>query len=126
MNKTYRAPSILALPSADELKESIETRATEMDKYRALLESDNQTLRLAALDALRAEDDLALRQFAYRTAFASDDQTLRAVAIKRRIGDMKTLDSTVEPPLVLPGHSPPTPWSREPLLAPEGRSAGPG
>jgi hypothetical protein len=69
-----------------------------MDKYRALLESDNQTLRLAALDALRAEDDLALRQFAYRTAFASDDQTLCAVALKRRIGDMKTLDSTVEPP----------------------------
>ncbi len=98
-----------------------------MDKYRALLESDNQALRLAALDALRAVDDLALRQFAYRTAFASDDQTLCAVALKRRIGDMMTLNSTVELlPLILSGHSPPTPWSREPLLAPEGRSAGPG
>jgi hypothetical protein len=90
------APPVLALPSADELKASIETRATEMDKYRELLESDNQALRLSALDALLAEDDVALRQFAYRTAFQSDDQTLRAVALKRRIGDMKALVINVE------------------------------
>jgi hypothetical protein len=90
------APPALALPSADDLKASIENRATEMDKYRALLESDNQAMRLTAINALLAEDDLMLRQFAYRTAFASNDQTMRAVALKRRIGDMKTLVIDVE------------------------------
>jgi hypothetical protein len=93
---TLLAPPLFALPSADDLKASIESRATEMDKYRELLESDNQAMRLTALDALLAEDDLMLRQFAYRTAFESDDQTMRAVALKRRIGDMKTLVINVE------------------------------
>lgn len=85
------APPASALPSADDLKSSIENRAGEIEKYRALLESNDQALRLAALDALLAEDNLALRQFAYRTAFSGTDQTMRAIALKRKIGEMKTL-----------------------------------
>lgn len=85
------APPASALPSADDLKSSIENRAGEIEKYRVLLESNDQALRLAALDALLAEDNLALRQFAYRTAFSGTDQTMRAIALKRKIGEMKTL-----------------------------------
>ncbi len=85
------APPTSALPSADDLKAGIENRAGEIEKYRVLLEGNDQALRLAALDALLAEDDLALRQFAYRTAFSGKDQTMRAIALKRKIGEMKTL-----------------------------------
>ena len=90
------ATPVTALPSADDLKASIDARATEIEKYRALLESNDRAMRLAAMDALLASDDLALRQFAYETAFASKDQSMRSIALKRKIGEMKTLVIDVE------------------------------
>jgi hypothetical protein len=90
------ATPVPALPSADDLKASIDERAMDIIKYRVLLESNDQATRLAALDALLASDDLALRAFAYETAFASKDRSMRAIALKRKIGEMKTLVIDVE------------------------------
>ncbi len=90
------ATPVLALESADDIKASIDARAMEIIKFRVLLESSDRATRLAALDALLASDDLALRQFAYETAFASNDQSMRAIALKRKIGEMKTLVIDVE------------------------------
>ncbi|HKL25339.1 MAG TPA: hypothetical protein VJ910_03850 [Desulfuromonadales bacterium] len=73
------------------LKQEIQQRAQTIREFRALLNDPDQTVRLAALDAMLKSDDIAMRELAYGICFNSADQAMRVVCLKNRFADLRTV-----------------------------------
>ena len=56
-----------------------------------MLNDPDQTVRLAALDVMLKDDDIAMRELAYGICFNSADQAMRSVCLKNRFADLKTV-----------------------------------
>ena len=77
------------------LKQKIQQRSQTIQEFRALLNDPDQTVRLAALDAMLKSDDIAMRELAYGICFNSADQTMRVVCLKNRFADLRTVAVTI-------------------------------
>jgi len=85
-----------AAVDADALKQQIQQRAQHIQEFRDLLNDPDQTIRLAALDAMLKSDDLAMREMAYGICFNSADETMRVVCLKNRLADLQTVTVQVD------------------------------
>ncbi|RUO61799.1 hypothetical protein [Pseudidiomarina insulisalsae] len=81
-------PNSASAQSAEEIMK----RAKEIKEFKDMLNHADETVRLAALDAMLSSKDLAMRELAYSAGFASVDDTMRAIALRKKIAETGELN----------------------------------
>ncbi|WP_217877414.1 hypothetical protein [Pseudoalteromonas shioyasakiensis] len=76
--------STLATPSIEQIKK----RAAEINELKALIQSPDPSLRLAAIDAMQNSEDLAMREIAFAAGINASDESVVAVTIRNRISEI--------------------------------------
>lgn len=80
----------------EDILRQAQERADQISKYRDLLSSPDQNLRVAALDVMLKSDDPAMREIAFNMAFVSADTAMRAIALRNKFLYMQTLNFSLE------------------------------
>lgn len=70
---------------------AIQARAAKIKEVKDLLNNPDASIRLAAMDAMFASDDLALREAAFYAGMNSADESLRSLAVRHRFAEKSVL-----------------------------------
>ncbi|MEQ8859936.1 MAG: hypothetical protein RIC56_14935 [Pseudomonadales bacterium] len=89
--------AIAAQTSAAEIIEQARARARQIDEIKQVLNDPDQTVRLAAFEAMVGSGDPLMRELALDAGFASSDEVLRGQALKHAILGLEQLSITLSP-----------------------------
>jgi hypothetical protein len=68
--------------------EEIKKRAAEINELKALIQSADSALRLAAIDTMQNSDDLAMRQLAFSAGINASDESVVALTIRNKFTEL--------------------------------------
>ncbi len=87
-----------AIAHAQDALLKAQERAKYLGDYKALLEHEDGTIRLAAIEEALLSEDALLRSMALETALASDDERLQTTAIRWYINEREQIPITLTLP----------------------------
>ena len=68
--------------------EEIKKRAAEINELKALVQSADPALRLAAIDTMQNSDDLAMRELAFSAGVNASDESVVALTIRNKFSEL--------------------------------------
>ena len=68
--------------------EEIKKRAAEINELKALVQSADPALRLAAIDAMQNSEDLAMRELAFSAGVNASDESVVALTIRNKFSEL--------------------------------------
>ena len=84
--------------SADEMIARIQAQANELNRFRELLNSPDQSVRIAAFRAMADSDNADYRELAINTGLVSSDVTLQGLALAEAFKDLGTISLVYDYP----------------------------
>lgn len=84
--------------SANASIEEIKKRAAEINELKALVQSADPALRLAAIDTMQNSDDLAMKEMAFSAGINASDESVVALTIRNRFSEIDNFSITFEDP----------------------------
>ncbi len=84
--------------SANSSIEDIKKRAAEINELKALIQSADPALRLAAIDTMQNSDDLAMREMAFSAGINSSDESIVALTIRNKFSELDNFMVEMEAP----------------------------
>ena len=87
----------VAQTSAADIVEQGRERARQLDEVKQVLNDPDQSVRLAAFEAMVDSDDPLMRELALDTGLASTDQVLRGLALKYAVLGLEQLNIRLAP-----------------------------
>lgn len=78
--------------------EQIKKRAAEINEMKALLQSADPALRLAAIDTMQNSEDIAMRELAFSSGFHSSDEAVVALTIRNKFTEIDNFAVTLTKP----------------------------
>ncbi|APE03111.1 hypothetical protein BM526_15395 [Alteromonas mediterranea] len=68
--------------------EEIKKRAAEINELKALIQSADPALRLAAIDTMQNSDDLAMRELSFSAGVNASDESVVALTIRNKFSEL--------------------------------------